>query len=195
MRREETRRRLFHSGRNAFARDGFAATSVETIAAEAGYTRGGFYSNFTGKSQFLLELLQLDFCAARDGLTIVFDVQQAAENPIFACSRSQDDQQLILWIEAKLLAARDPHFCDQFNAVLHERLTRFTDRFRQYIISVDTYSPLAPDTLAIGFMGIFYGMNLARLANPEGMTSRKIEDVLRSFTDLVLPKTILSRDR
>src|SRR5205823_9474666 len=38
-------------------RRGFAGASVEEISAEAGYTRGAFYSNFRSKNELFVELL------------------------------------------------------------------------------------------------------------------------------------------
>ncbi|WP_260336667.1 TetR/AcrR family transcriptional regulator [Paraburkholderia sp. CI2] len=58
--RERTRRRLLDAAASSIAERGFAATSVEDISAQAGYTRGAFYSNFSSKSDLFVELLRLD---------------------------------------------------------------------------------------------------------------------------------------
>ena len=44
-----TRQLLLDSGRDVFARKGFAAATVEEIAQQAGFTRGAFYANFRDK--------------------------------------------------------------------------------------------------------------------------------------------------
>lgn len=54
----ETRRRLLDAGERVFLRSGLQGSSVEEIAAEAGYTRGAFYSNFESKDELFIELLQ-----------------------------------------------------------------------------------------------------------------------------------------
>ncbi|HVI52491.1 MAG TPA: TetR/AcrR family transcriptional regulator [Candidatus Sulfotelmatobacter sp.] len=41
-----------------FARDGYAAASVDRIAEDAGFSKGAFYSNFDGKEQIYLEVLE-----------------------------------------------------------------------------------------------------------------------------------------
>ena len=51
-RTEETRRKLLAAGLRVFARDGFEASRLEDIAAEAGHTRGAFYANFATKEAF-----------------------------------------------------------------------------------------------------------------------------------------------
>jgi AcrR family transcriptional regulator len=55
---EATRRRLIEAAAQAFIRHGFDAASVETIVAEAGFSRGAFYSNFSSKDELLLAVLQ-----------------------------------------------------------------------------------------------------------------------------------------
>jgi len=57
QRREQTRERLLEAARIMFLKKGLTATSVEDIAAAAGYTRGAFYSNFGSKPELLIELL------------------------------------------------------------------------------------------------------------------------------------------
>jgi AcrR family transcriptional regulator len=48
-RTEATRAALIAAGRKLFGRDGFAATSIEELAREAGVTRGALYHHFDSK--------------------------------------------------------------------------------------------------------------------------------------------------
>lgn len=61
MTREEsqaqTREKLIGVAQMLFARDGYAATSLERIADEAGYSKGAVYSNFDGKEALFLDVL------------------------------------------------------------------------------------------------------------------------------------------
>src|SRR4051794_30795403 len=54
----ETRRALLDAAATVFVERGLHGASVEAIAAEAGYSRGAFYSNFESKEQLFAELLQ-----------------------------------------------------------------------------------------------------------------------------------------
>jgi AcrR family transcriptional regulator len=53
-----TRARLLDAARTLFARDGYGSTSVDRIADEAGYSKGAVYSNFSGKEEIFLEVLE-----------------------------------------------------------------------------------------------------------------------------------------
>jgi AcrR family transcriptional regulator len=57
-RRAQTRAALLDAAARVFVDRGFAGASVEAIAAEAGYTRGAFYSNFATKEELFVALLQ-----------------------------------------------------------------------------------------------------------------------------------------
>ena len=56
--RANTRERLLAAARLAFARGGFHGASVDEIASEAGLSTGALYSNFNGKEDLFLVLLE-----------------------------------------------------------------------------------------------------------------------------------------
>ena len=56
-RQAQTRRDLLDAAARVFVKRGFTGSSVEEISAEAGYTRGAFYSNFRSKNELFVELL------------------------------------------------------------------------------------------------------------------------------------------
>src|SRR6476660_2933758 len=53
-----TRERLLIAARRVFARHGFHGASVEEIASEAGFSTGALYSNFDGKQDLFLALME-----------------------------------------------------------------------------------------------------------------------------------------
>ncbi|MEV6071693.1 TetR/AcrR family transcriptional regulator [Nocardia sp. NPDC052001] len=54
-----TRADLLATARDMFLTDGYAKTSLERVAEEAGYSKGAVYSNFRTKSALCLEVLGL----------------------------------------------------------------------------------------------------------------------------------------
>lgn len=52
-----TRRQILATAGEVFARDGYHATSLDRIAAEAGFTKGAVYSTFASKADLFLALL------------------------------------------------------------------------------------------------------------------------------------------
>src|ERR1700724_288440 len=53
-----TRERLLAAARSVFARSGFHGASVEEIASKAGFSTGSLYSNFNGKEDLFLVLME-----------------------------------------------------------------------------------------------------------------------------------------
>jgi AcrR family transcriptional regulator len=56
-RQAQTRQDLLDAAARVFVRRGLQGSSVQEISAEAGYTRGAFYSNFKSKEELFVELL------------------------------------------------------------------------------------------------------------------------------------------
>src|SRR5882724_7749933 len=53
-----TRERLLAAARSAFAESGFHGASVDEIASRAGFSTGALYSNFDGKEDLFLVLME-----------------------------------------------------------------------------------------------------------------------------------------
>lgn len=54
----ETRQRLIMSAHAAIMRDGIGALSLRGLCDEAGYSQGAFYSNFAGRDDLLVALME-----------------------------------------------------------------------------------------------------------------------------------------
>ena len=56
-RQAKTRESLIATAREMFLSDGYAATSLDRVALEAGFSKGAVYSNFAGKEQLCMAVL------------------------------------------------------------------------------------------------------------------------------------------
>src|SRR5258708_35077140 len=66
LRTAATRKALLEAACHVFVRDGFEASRIEDIAAEAGRSRGAFYVNFANKAEAFLALRDQQFLAWQD---------------------------------------------------------------------------------------------------------------------------------
>ncbi|MFP4905321.1 TetR/AcrR family transcriptional regulator, partial [Paraburkholderia sp. BR14261] len=124
--RDQTRERLLDAAQAVFMKKGFVGASVEDIAHAAGYTRGAFYSNFSGKSDLLVELLRRDHEAMQTDLRAIFETEVSREQMearvlAYYSRMPQDNKVFLLWVEARLLAARDARFRTRYNAFMKEK--------------------------------------------------------------------------
>ncbi|MFD6159575.1 TetR/AcrR family transcriptional regulator [Nocardia sp. NPDC060256] len=64
-----TRADLIATARDLFLADGYASTSLERVAEEAGYSKGAVYSNFRTKKELGLEVIELIHATKFDEVT------------------------------------------------------------------------------------------------------------------------------
>jgi AcrR family transcriptional regulator len=115
----ETRQKLLDAAERVFLRRGLQGSSVEEIAAEAGFTRGAFYSNFKSKDELFVELLQDR--VYRQYARMADEAQEQPGTPRqrlrWGIERVRDVQKgergkwlFRLWLECLTQAARDEDF-------------------------------------------------------------------------------------
>ncbi|MGU7774946.1 TetR/AcrR family transcriptional regulator [Burkholderia sp. MR1-5-21] len=184
--KDQTRERLLNAAQEIFLTKGFVAASVEDVAAEAGYTRGAFYSNFRSKAELLLELLERDHAAVQAEFQAIFDgggTREQMESTVLThYSRlHRDDRCYLLWVEAKLQAARDAKFRVSFNQFLQEKREQMADYIRLFAERSGTPLLLPAETLALGLMGLCDGVQSFYTADPQHVSADAAEAVLAGF--------------
>lgn len=65
-RQRETREKLIFAAREVFSRDGYAGANLESIAREAGFSKGAVYSNFESKAVLFLDVMDTNIAAVFD---------------------------------------------------------------------------------------------------------------------------------
>jgi AcrR family transcriptional regulator len=68
--RADVRERVLSAGRAVFAEVGYRKATLDSIAARAGFSKGAVYSNFAGKDDLFLTLLQHEVSEMRDALAL-----------------------------------------------------------------------------------------------------------------------------
>jgi AcrR family transcriptional regulator len=121
MKSERTRSELLRAAEVIFARDGFEASRIEDIAAEAGRSRGAFYANFASKTEVFLALRSLatrrHARALRERIQDVKDEEDEEERYHailhYVVEQICDTQTQLLQIEFKLFALRHPEMLEE----------------------------------------------------------------------------------
>ena len=113
LKSERTRADLLRAAEVIFARDGFEASRIEDIAAEADRSRGAFYANFNNKTEVFLALRSIatrrNALAIRERIESIHD-DAARYDAIIRHILEQicDTHTQLLQIEFKLFAIRHP---------------------------------------------------------------------------------------
>ncbi|MFI5590964.1 TetR/AcrR family transcriptional regulator [Amycolatopsis sp. NPDC051758] len=183
--RAETRRRIITAATTVFAREGIAATSLNDVAAEAGLTKGAVYSNFTGRDDLVLTIMEEHIVERMDRATRVFaelaDLDEATAEAGTRLLEGIDSDATWhrLLLEYWGLAMRNP--------AVHTGLAERRARLREAVTTAITKAaalhgvdlPLAPEHLAVVVLALSNGLAVERGVDPDAVPPTLFGDVLK----------------
>jgi AcrR family transcriptional regulator len=172
-RKAETRAALLDSATRLFSSRGLDGTSVDQIAADAGYTKGAFYANFKSKEELFLVMLDEKYAAELErfeaglpgeGLPAE-EVRAAAEDFIrFVWS---DPKWPKLYFEFVAYAVRHPRFRNELAARDRALRTRMAEMIRAASENLPAASPFPPEDLAMMLFCMANGFLMGQLVEPQ----------------------------
>jgi AcrR family transcriptional regulator len=186
---EVTRRKLLKAARRIFARDGFEAARIEDIAAEAGFTRGAFYANFSAKEDLFFALLDqqvtLHIERVRDLMEACSSEQErrdALRN--YYATRAKDRQWSILVLEFKLFALRHSRLRAKL-AEAHRRIkTKMKmEGIQRLLPSQVGASQRSRELRKIVLEALLNGLMLEQAYDPKAITDDEVAAILGKLFD------------
>jgi AcrR family transcriptional regulator len=182
--RANTRERLLRAARSVFARSGFHGASVDEIAAEAGFSTGALYSNFTGKEDLFLVLMEREINehgreisdAVRTRVSMADRATGGARQWMTMIER--EPEVLLLFMEFWAYGVRDaevrPKVAARF-AQMRELLTRLiADGVREFDLELD----IPAEQLAVAIDALADGIARQKLADPDAVPDELMGRVL-----------------
>jgi AcrR family transcriptional regulator len=174
-RRAETRSALLEAAWNVFLRRGYAGSSVEEIAEEAGYTRGAFYYNFTSLGELFVELLQERVYAvyreigerrlAATGGPV--SLRDAADELGQMQTRPETRRLFRLWLELLAEAGRDPTLRKLAAGFWTGNRAMLAELIRLDYDARGTAPPADPEKLATATIALDIGLALQHYVDPD----------------------------
>jgi AcrR family transcriptional regulator len=173
---EETRRRLLDAAERVFLRRGLQGSSVEEIAAEAGFTRGAFYSNYKSKNELVVELLHARIYDRYAELAKQSEKQPGSprERLRWGIERmremyeGEDGNWLFrLWLECLTQAARDREFRKLAAGFWTGNRAVLADGARAAFEETGEDPPLPPKQIATAMIALDVGLAVQHLVDPE----------------------------
>ena len=172
----QTRDALLDAAGRVFVERGFQGSSVEAIAAEAGFTRGAFYSNFRSKEEVFADLLQdrvyrlYAEMAERSAARATRPTPRETAEQLAAIQGAPGGRWLFrLWLELLAHAGRD----DEFRKIA----ARFWSGNRKLAAAAieaayeeaGSEPPLPADQLATAWIAIDIGLALQHFVDAEAV--------------------------
>jgi len=179
-----TRERLLEAARSVFARSGFHGASVEEIASEAGFSTGALYSNFDGKEDLFLVLMEREIDRhAREISEAVGARASVAERATGGARQwmtmiEREPELLLLFTEFWAYGVRDgqvrPKVAARF-AQVRELLTRLiADGVREFDLELE----IPAEQLAVAIDALADGIARQKLADPDAVPDELMGKVL-----------------
>jgi AcrR family transcriptional regulator len=177
--RERTRAALVAAALEIVGEKGFAAASLDEIAARAGMTKGAIYSNFASKAELLLAAMSargLTLSAARPSAASVSDELGAMADALAAMlGRARGEAALLR--EFQLYALSDPELRAGVAAVYSEAFTGTA----AYLAKLPGAQVMPARHLAMALQSIALGFLAQSLMTPDEITPDLVRETFAAL--------------
>jgi len=179
-----TRERLLDAARSVFAGAGFHGASVEEVAAAAGFSTGALYSNFDGKEDLFLALMEREIDEhAREISNAVAERPSVAERATGGARRwmtiiEREPELVLLFTEFWAYGVRDaemrPKVAARFAHVRALLTKLIADGAREFELKLE----LPAEHLAVAIDALADGIARQKLADPRAVPDDLLGRVL-----------------
>ena len=182
QRREATQTALLDAAYEAFRTKGFAASSLDAIARDAGYTIGAVYAHFPTK----LALAWAVVSRRMDDVQARASVPHAGADPVDAIAavllepESTDPGAAVFMLELLAHSVRDPEQSLRFAAGYGEARTRALSVLTEHGLEVPR-GARDRELLALQVVGLVNGLRIQRLVDPTVPAHAALADALRAL--------------
>jgi AcrR family transcriptional regulator len=180
---QRNRELLLDAARAVFLDRGYAGATVEAIADAAGFSKGVVYSQFAGKPDLFLALLErriADRAAENARLVAQSDGPDALRT--LMANSARDTRTEAGWarllIEFRLVAARDPQLNARYAALHDATLDRLTEALGTALGRDGQRTGLPLRTLAQLVLAVGSGSVLEQAADPAALPTEVLLDVI-----------------
>ncbi len=186
-RKHQTRERLLDSAATVFARRGFHAASVEEVAEEAGFSKGAVYSNFNGKEDLFLAMLEARFAQRVAAVSAVAaapgapaeQAHRAADG--FIAMLAADPQWPVLFMEFWAYAQRHPPVRARFAAQVRDLRAAIGSILESRAHDAGLALPVPAEELAAMTFAMSTGIALERGLDPKAVPDSLFGTMLELF--------------
>jgi AcrR family transcriptional regulator len=152
------------------------AASLDEVAEEAGLTKGAVYSNFDSKEDLFEAVIDERFdkplqheVEAIDKIPGTQQDRAMAGARLFIDAVQQERELFLLALERRIYAARHPEHAPALVTRSREQLDRVAELIAAQSRKFDLPLPLPAAQMAIAVEALSQGMELQRLADPDGV--------------------------
>jgi AcrR family transcriptional regulator len=189
-RTQATRRKLLTAAERIFSRTGFEAARIEDIAARAGYTRGAFYANFSGKEDIFFALFEEWVGERIETVTAALQRHAGPYQKLAALREhyaelAQNRALVLLSMEFKLFALRHPDAYARLRD-RHRRLrSAWADLISDLLQALGKKLPIPNRAAATSLAALAHSLLLEHLVDQKSLSETDVRFVLGLFFDSI----------
>ena len=183
----QTRERLVETAHRLFLADGYNATSLDKVAAEAGFSKGAVYSNFATKHELglaVLDVLHLERAMSLAGA--VMGAESVDDRLAAFATWADENIGDVGWTALEVEFATSNRHVAGVNAALAARRRELTaaiaDLIDQQAADLGIVLPIAADEAAVQLLSLGIGLGVQRAFDPDLPVTSLVE-LLRSFLE------------
>ena len=182
--RANTRERLLAAARSVFARAGFHGASVEEIASEAGFSTGALYSNFDGKEDLFLVLMEREIDEhAREIAEAVAKRTSVADRATGGARQwmtmiEREPDVLLLFMEFWAYGVREAQVRPKVAARFAQMRAVLTSLIADSVREFDLELMIPAEHLAVAIDALADGIARQKLADPDAVPDELMGTVL-----------------
>jgi len=185
-RKDEVRTRVLQAAGAVFAERGFAAASLDQVAAAAGFTKGAVYSNFGSKDELFLALMEAEAAdrveVVEAALRTTGDLASALAAVGTELSRRDSTWQL-LFLEFWQRAVRDPEVRTAFVASRRTLRARVTEVVERFLTERPVRTGWDAPSLTVVLLALANGLAVEALPDPAAVPDDLLTRVLADLVD------------
>jgi AcrR family transcriptional regulator len=179
----QTRERLLDAALEVFSRRGYYAASVDEIAAEAGFSKGAVYSNFSNKEDLFLALIDRRFVRDVQGypgiINFMAEGLQLEQGMDFKEFVMEDHTWNLMMIEFFLYAMRDESNREKLSTRLEGLRKVMEENLAALYAQLGKKPALPIQDLPWSVFSLGIGMMLQFYIDPDGLPDGVYERALQ----------------
>lgn len=160
------------SALEVFEARGYAESSLEEIAERAGHTRKAVYSNFSGKGELLLEIVERRFQSHIDRIEAIVREETSAGRKavdigaVFSEYLNQEPAWQMLFHEFCAVASRNEAIASRFRASFRKRKEALVRLVESEAGRRGAELSVPAERLVMGICALFSGISLEKMIDP-----------------------------
>jgi AcrR family transcriptional regulator len=189
--RAVTRATLIAVGRAHFLRYGLGSAVAEKIAEDAGYSRGALYSNFDGKEELFLAVIQEEQARHLNVFRSILREESSAKGRLKRMRDTiadllTDRDWIVLRAEFEAESLRNERIRQSFVDAHRQQIRDGGELFRSLLRSSEITSSLKPEDFSMVMLNLAHGLAVTqRILGPE-LSQKNTRVLIQSLFDILI---------